>query len=166
MGYAVLKIRISFNSDSARYLTRRERKKIYMTFMVEIPEPLQSESPKIQWLNPDSELLCLFFFPSFFGVGVKKTIEAWTFRNRSLLNDLCTKVILGENWFLILIVNNPVWLLIYSLPCSSVHGILQARILEWVATPFSRGSSQPMIWTKVSNPGLLYCRWILYYLSH
>ena len=31
----------------------------------------------------------------------------------------------------------------YSPPGSSVHGILQARILEWVAIPFSRGSSQP-----------------------
>ena len=30
-----------------------------------------------------------------------------------------------------------------SLPGSSVHGILQARILEWVAVPSSRGSSQP-----------------------
>ena len=29
------------------------------------------------------------------------------------------------------------------LPGSSVHGILQARILEWVPIPFSRGSSQP-----------------------
>ena len=29
------------------------------------------------------------------------------------------------------------------LPGSSVHGILPARILEWVAIPFSRGSSQP-----------------------
>ena len=29
-----------------------------------------------------------------------------------------------------------------SLPGSSVHGILQARVLEWVATSFSRGSSQ------------------------
>ena len=28
-----------------------------------------------------------------------------------------------------------------SPPVSSVHGILQARILEWVAIPFSRGSS-------------------------
>ena len=28
-----------------------------------------------------------------------------------------------------------------SPPGSSVHGILQARILEWVAVPFSRGSS-------------------------
>ena len=31
----------------------------------------------------------------------------------------------------------------YSPPGSPVHGILQARILEWVATPFSRGPSQP-----------------------
>ena len=31
----------------------------------------------------------------------------------------------------------------YSLLCSSVHGIFQARILEWVAISFSRGSSQP-----------------------
>ena len=31
-----------------------------------------------------------------------------------------------------------------------VHGILQARILEWVAFPFSRGSSQPRDPTEVS----------------
>ena len=37
-----------------------------------------------------------------------------------------------------------------SLPSSSVHGILQARILEWVAIPFSRGSSWPADWTQVS----------------
>ena len=37
-----------------------------------------------------------------------------------------------------------------SPPDSSVHGILQARILEWVAMPFFRGSSQPMDWTWVS----------------
>ena len=30
-----------------------------------------------------------------------------------------------------------------SLPGSSVHGILQARLLEWIAMPFSRGSSRP-----------------------
>ena len=29
----------------------------------------------------------------------------------------------------------------YNLPGTSVHGIFQARILEWVAVPFSRGSS-------------------------
>ena len=37
-----------------------------------------------------------------------------------------------------------------SPPGSSVHGILQARILEWVAISFSRGSSQPRDWTQVS----------------
>ena len=39
-------------------------------------------------------------------------------------------------------------------PCDpmdfTVHGILQARILEWVAYPFSRGSSWPRNWTRVS----------------
>ena len=38
----------------------------------------------------------------------------------------------------------------YSLPGSSVYGILQARILEWVAISFSRGSSQPRNRTQVS----------------
>ena len=33
----------------------------------------------------------------------------------------------------------------------TVHGILQARILEWVAFLFSRGSSQPRDWTQVSH---------------
>ena len=32
-----------------------------------------------------------------------------------------------------------------------VHGILQAKILEWVAIPFSRGSSQSRDWTQVSH---------------
>ena len=32
----------------------------------------------------------------------------------------------------------------------TVHGIFQATILEWVAFPFSRGSSQPRDWTQVS----------------
>ena len=86
-------------------------------------------------------------------------------------------------------------------PGSSIQGILQARILEWVAMPSSRGPSQPRNWTQVScvagdsllseslgkpkntrvgslsllqrifptqesNWGLLYCRRILYQLSH
>ena len=44
--------------------------------------------------------------------------------------------------------------LCYSMDCSppgsSVHGILQARILEWVAITFSRGSSWPRDWTQAS----------------
>ena len=37
-----------------------------------------------------------------------------------------------------------------SLPDFSVHGIFQARVLEWVAISFSRGSSQPKDRTRVS----------------
>ena len=38
----------------------------------------------------------------------------------------------------------------YTLPGFSVHGILQARVLEWVAISFSRRSSQPRDQTQVS----------------
>ena len=46
-----------------------------------------------------------------------------------------------------------------SPPDSSVHGISQARILEWIATSSSRESSQPRFWAHVSCIG----RWILYH---
>ena len=44
----------------------------------------------------------------------------------------------------------------HSTPGSSVHGILQARILEWVSVPFSRGSSWPRDRTCVSY---VYLHW-------
>ena len=44
-----------------------------------------------------------------------------------------------------------------SLPGSAVHGISQARILEWAAISFSRG----VFPTQGSNPGLLHCRQML-----
>ena len=37
-----------------------------------------------------------------------------------------------------------------SLPRSTIHGIFQARVLEWIAISFSRGSSQPRDRTQVS----------------
>ena len=45
---------------------------------------------------------------------------------------------------------------------SSAHGILQVRILEWVATPCSGG----IFLTQGLNLGLLHCRQILHHLSH
>ena len=39
----------------------------------------------------------------------------------------------------------------YSPPGSSLHGILQERILEWIVVPLSRGSSQPRDQTQESN---------------
>ena len=41
-----------------------------------------------------------------------------------------------------------------------VHGLLQARILEWVAFPFSRGSSQPRDWIQISHiAGRFFTSW-------
>ena len=48
------------------------------------------------------------------------------------------------------------WTVAHQAP--SVHGILQARVLEWVAMPSSRESSQPRDQTRVSCFGM----WILY----
>ena len=39
----------------------------------------------------------------------------------------------------------------HSLPSFSIHGIFQARVLEWVAISFSRGSAQPRDRTQVSR---------------
>ena len=46
-----------------------------------------------------------------------------------------------------------------SPPGSSVYGILQARALEWVAIPFSRGSSQPRDRTSLSYVSCIGSRW-------
>ena len=48
-------------------------------------------------------------------------------------------------------------------PVSSVHGTLQARILQWVAILFSKGLFPT---PKGLNPSLLYCRQILYHVSY
>ena len=75
-------------------------------------------------------------------------------------------------WELILPVMSCAWLLsgarLFAIPMdcsppdSSVHGILQARILEWVAISSSRGSSWPKIRTCVSCISCI-GRWILYH---
>ena len=50
-------------------------------------------------------------------------------------------------------------------PGSSVHGILQARIMEWVAMPSPRGSSQLRDQTHVSYVSCI-GRWVLYHSCH
>ena len=73
----------------------------------------------------------------------QEELQPWSLRKRdhkhskfSLATQLC------------LTLCNPID---YSLPGSSIHGIFQARVLEWVATAFSRGSSQPRDRTRVSH---------------
>ena len=53
----------------------------------------------------------------------------------------------------------------YSTPSSSVHGFLQARILEWVTIPSSRGSSRPRDQTRFSYVSCT-GRWVVYRLSY
>ena len=55
--------------------------------------------------------------------------------------------------------------MVCSLPGSSIHGILQARILEWVAMPFPRGSSQPKDRICISYVSCI-GRLILYHWYH
>ena len=59
-------------------------------------------------------------------------LATWSESVKVLVPQLCLTLCDPVDW-------NP--------PASSVHGITQARTLEWVATPFSRGSSQPRDWT-------------------
>ena len=78
------------------------------------------------------------------------------------------RVYYGWRWFSRSVVSDSCNCMDCNPPDSSIHGISQARILEWVAISFSRGSSQPGEWTQVScfagSP--LHCRQILYQLSH
>ena len=63
---------------------------------------------------------------------------------------------------------SPVWLFRYPMDCSllgsSVHGISQARVLEWVAISYFRGSSWPRDQTCVSCVSW-FGRWILYHYA-
>ena len=93
------------------------------------------------------------WYAAFHGVTELDTTEwlNWTDLNQSSWDPL------PINWFL-------VCLFLYSLshvqffatpwtcssPGSFVHGISRARILEWVAISFSRGSSWPRDWTHIS----------------
>ena len=56
----------------------------------------------------------------------------------------CVLSCFGHVWFFV-----TSWTIAHP-PGSSVHGFLQARILEWVTISFSRGSFQPKDWTCIS----------------
>ena len=68
-------------------------------------------------------------------------LEVWSFN--VLLDEICVSVKLLQSCPTLC---DP---MDCSFPGSSVHGILQARIVEWVAMPSSRGSSQPRDRTHV-----------------
>ena len=73
-----------------------------------------------------------------------KTLYMW---NKSIAHEVKKNITCVKSLQSCLTLCDP---MDYHLPGSSVHGILQTRILEWVAICSSRGSSQPKDWTGVS----------------
>ena len=67
-------------------------------------------------------------------------------------------------WYVCSFVSNSLWPHGCNPPGSSAHGIFQARILEWVAISYSRGSSRSTDWTQVSRVSWI-TRRILYQFS-
>ena len=81
----------------------------------------------------------------------------------------------GHDWATLTFTFHSAWRLVCMIVCVlvtqscltlcnpmgyTVHGIPQARILEWVAIPFSKGSSQPRDWTQVSHiAGSFFTSW-------
>ena len=74
---------------------------------------------------------------------------------------ICSRMFRRWWWFSCSVVSNSCNPMDCSPPGSSIHGIIQARILVWVAISFSRG----IFLTQESNSGLPQCRQILYWLS-
>ena len=95
-----------------------------------------------------SSILCLFlglclslFLPTFFIFCEKQRRSE---KVKVIVNQLCL---------------NLCDLTDCSLPGSSVHGILQARILEWVDIPLSKGSSWPRDQSQVACAGRFFIIW-------
>ena len=88
-----------------------------------------------------------FYIPDIRALSVKvNDIEDHLFKNSRLWSNLCVCVCVLVAQSCLIVCDSTD----YSLPGSSVHGIFQAKILDWVAIPFSRGSSQPRDQTLVS----------------
>ena len=85
----------------------------------------------IQWLIPKSQHFKFILF-----LNVLHLVSQWKEKKKSVSHS---------------VVSDSLWPVDHSPPGSCVHGSLPARILEWVAIPFSRGSSWPRDQTQVSR---------------
>ena len=85
--------------------------------------------------------LCLMLSGSLDGRGVVGRMDTWMCMPESLWSspDTITTLLIGSRWrqFSRSVVSDSFDPMDCSLPGSSVHGILKARILEWVAISFS-----------------------------
>ena len=75
-------------------------------------------------------------------------------RDRALISHMIQLRLKSQHSIVVVLVTQSCMTICDAVDCSptgcSVHGILQARILEWVVIPFFRGSSEPRDWTQVS----------------
>ena len=120
--------------------------------MKAVPHGVDWCSSNIRWLL----LLLLFFFFNWGIIALQCRVSfCYTMKWSS---HVYTYLLLFS---LSVIMSNSLWPIYCSLPGSSVHGIFQARILEWVAISSSRGSSGPRDWTPKSQH-ILHSKRILY----
>ena len=110
----------------------------------------------------ENHLLCTFeltCFPFYFFLGVLPRITEYDFEVHVYKRRICVFAKLPQSCPALCDPTD------HSPPDSSVHGILQERILEWLAIPSSRGSSQSRDQTYISYVSCI-DRWILYHQSH
>ena len=117
---------------------------------------LKSRFPGSQWLGlctPTAGDLSSIPHATWYGKKKKKE-NGWNGKSSIMYG--------GGWWFSCSVVSNSCNPMDCGPPRSSVHGILQARILEWICHFLLQG----IFLTLGSNPGLLHCRQILYWLSY
>ena len=85
------------------------------------------------------------FSPPLSLVNVLNSGNCSTYNHTFIIKDACVCVLNHFSHVLTLWPHG-----LYSPPGSSRHGILQARVLEWVAMPSSGGASQPGNWAHIS----------------
>ena len=110
------------------------------------------------------ELLYLYFLQNIVQDGMSLYVYTHTHTHTNIYVCVCTDMCVGG------VLSRSVGSTLcdpmdYNPPGSSAHEILQARILEWVAIPYSRGSSQPRDQTRISYSSCI-GRQVLYHLHH
>ena len=116
------------------------------------------EDPGVVWWNSGIFLQNIYDPDMKVSCGVKSTAHAVLQYCR--ISSPQSAHCYNYNWNLLIHMKGKVTQSCLTLCDPHGHGILQARILEWVALPFSRGSSQPGDWTQVSRiAGRFFTSW-------